>query len=521
MVMELAGRKQVVQVELARRHATLIGGAGLGLLFALPLAVYARTLAPAIYNLDSPDLAAAAHTLGIAHAPGYPLYTLLGWLFSHAVPLGDVGYRLNLMSALLGAGTVLLVYLVARRLTGQTLAAVCAALLLGFSHYFWADSLIAEVYTLDTLLLAGMLLLLLRWRERQDATTLFGLTLLLGLSLANRTTSLLFAPAIVLYLLWGGRSERGGKVWLVAPAGVSLGLLVYLYVPLAQAAGPAYSWASFYEGAPRDLASPGGLWWLVSAAPFQTYAGHFGPSEWLPSLADYGRWLTSSFVGVGVVLGLLGAWRQLRTSRREFVLLAALFLPQVVFYTAYSAPDREFMFLPTYVIWALWAGVGVTVVGRFVATLARDRKLTSVVAGVMLLVPLGALVAHYPQVDLSSDQRTREEAVEFLALAERDALVVGPWIDVAPMQYLQVVEGERTDIGVVHRGSMDNEALIDLIAANVEARPVYVFGSVGSLVGPFDLVPVGGSGGYRILSPRQAEQAEQGAMERAETSFIP
>ena len=63
-------------------------------------AVYLRTDCPTIYLGDSGELSAAAFALGIPHGSGYPLYTLLGKLFC-MVPLGNIGFRMNLMSNIL------------------------------------------------------------------------------------------------------------------------------------------------------------------------------------------------------------------------------------------------------------------------------------------------------------------------------------------------------------------------------------------------------------------------------------
>src|SRR4030042_1235500 len=73
--------------------------------FLIALTVYALTLTPSLSYLspDGSELATVPYVLGLAHSPGYPLYTWLGFLFSHLVPLGDVAYRINLMSAVMGA----------------------------------------------------------------------------------------------------------------------------------------------------------------------------------------------------------------------------------------------------------------------------------------------------------------------------------------------------------------------------------------------------------------------------------
>ena len=75
------------------------------LVFACSLLFYSLTLTPSL-SFKSPDgneLATVAYQLGLAHSTGYPLYTWLGKLFTF-IPLGDVAYRVNLMSAVLGAG---------------------------------------------------------------------------------------------------------------------------------------------------------------------------------------------------------------------------------------------------------------------------------------------------------------------------------------------------------------------------------------------------------------------------------
>src|SRR5436853_2714386 len=88
--------------------------------------LYFLTAARDIVVGDSPELITAAVTLGVAHAPGYPLFTVLGHLFS-LVPFGSIPFRINLLSAICGALTIGLVYLSAFRLTRPQLAAAVAA----------------------------------------------------------------------------------------------------------------------------------------------------------------------------------------------------------------------------------------------------------------------------------------------------------------------------------------------------------------------------------------------------------
>src|SRR5437868_4409438 len=97
------------------------------LLAATPaLLIYLRTVAPTIAAWDAGDFATAAYTLGVAHPPGYPLYTLIGFLFTHLVPVGDVGFRMNLLSALCGTVGVGVTAALAAAVTGDMWAGAVA-----------------------------------------------------------------------------------------------------------------------------------------------------------------------------------------------------------------------------------------------------------------------------------------------------------------------------------------------------------------------------------------------------------
>src|SRR5207302_6507196 len=108
---------------------------------------------------DSPELITAAVTLGVAHAPGYPLFTMLGHLFS-LLPLGPIPFRVNLLSVGCDALTIGVIYFSALRLTRSQLAAAAAALLLAVSPTFWEWSLPADGFPLIKLLSAVLFL----WR---------------------------------------------------------------------------------------------------------------------------------------------------------------------------------------------------------------------------------------------------------------------------------------------------------------------------------------------------------------------
>ncbi|HIQ04414.1 MAG TPA: DUF2723 domain-containing protein, partial [Anaerolineae bacterium] len=250
-----------------RHQDALIGG----LLFLTSLALYVRTLAPSVATIfdDSLEFQLVLPTLSIAHPTGYPLYTLLGWLFTKLVPLGDAAYRANLFSAVAAAAAVAMLFRAANELIYSRLPAVLATVALAVSPVWWSQATIAEVYALHGLLMATLLWLLLRWglaamdhlvmiRHRtsipHSAKYLLWAALVFGLGLAHHRTTLLWLPAIVVYVLW---VEPGlihqPRRWGTLAVAIALPLLLYLYLPLRAPTAPfinggyTNSWAGFWR----------------------------------------------------------------------------------------------------------------------------------------------------------------------------------------------------------------------------------------------------------------------------------
>src|SRR5437868_12679578 len=102
--------------ELARSNLSRLAPTALGVgVFAAALLLYVRTLAPSVMPGDYAEFQMCAAILGIPHPTGYPLYVLLGKLFT-LLPVGDVAYRVNLSSAVYMAGAAGLLFAIAARL---------------------------------------------------------------------------------------------------------------------------------------------------------------------------------------------------------------------------------------------------------------------------------------------------------------------------------------------------------------------------------------------------------------------
>lgn len=201
--------------------------------------IYLLTLYPTVGTEDSGELIVSAATLDIAHPPGYPLHTLLGKLFTILIPFGNIGWRVNLLSAFFGAATVTLLYLFIKKLTKHDLLAMTASLFFGLSDIFWSQSIRTETYTLNSFFLILILVILLTWYETKANKYLLWLAFLYGLSLTNHHLMFLAGPPILIFVLIADWK----KVLQIKTVALCLllfiaGLSVYLYLPIRTLLGP-------------------------------------------------------------------------------------------------------------------------------------------------------------------------------------------------------------------------------------------------------------------------------------------
>ena len=200
------------------------------LVFLASFAFYLTGASPSIAARDSADMASAALTLGVAHPPGYPFYSLLGHLWLTVFPLGNPAYGLAVLSCLAGAGACAVLFLCVRRRSGVW-PGVCAAAVLAFSAPLWKFALIQEKYSLHALFVAVLFYL-----SEGESSSLWRRArlsgLVVGLGLVNHQSLLLLLPGLL--LLWRSESRRHAaslsSVNAAAVPWVLVGLTVYAFL---------------------------------------------------------------------------------------------------------------------------------------------------------------------------------------------------------------------------------------------------------------------------------------------------
>ncbi|XP_077675698.1 protein O-mannosyl-transferase TMEM260 isoform X2 [Eretmochelys imbricata] len=192
-----------------------------GALGAAVAAAYAATLPPSVPGGDSGELITAAYELGVAHPPGYPLFTLLAKLVIGLFPFGSIAYRVNLFCGLLGAAAASLLYYTVFRLSGSYAGGILAAGVFSFSRLTWQWSITAEVFSLNNLFVGLLMMLTVHFEEAATAKERSKISKVgafcCGLSLCNQHTIVLYVLCIVLWVLFQlfkgkAKSETGSTM---------------------------------------------------------------------------------------------------------------------------------------------------------------------------------------------------------------------------------------------------------------------------------------------------------------------
>ena len=507
-------------------------------IFLAVLALYLFTLAPSItqrhFGADSAELAATAYTMGVAHPTGYPSYLLLAKIFSLVIPWGDVAHRVNVLSAVNGAGAVALVYLICRLLIERTFrdsrgissrasaAAIIAATAFAFSPLLWSQSIKAEVYSLNALFTGSVMLLALLWYERHGTGSwpLFTAALLLGFGLGNHLT-LAFVGLPLAYVMVANRSELTRGAMAKFLGAFILGLSVYGYLPIRASESPAINWG--------DATTLEGFLWTVTAMPYRGLAFGLPWTDMPGRLVEWADVLVRQFNALGLLLGILGVWR-LRISNLPMLIFSALlFLPSMIFSFMYRSAGASVYLIPAFMVLAFWIGVGFywltgldsnSIAPRLGRWASSPRTLFLVA---LLAIPGLSLLLNYEGVSLRGDNEILVYAQEVFQAVEPDAVILAETDgELFSLWYYGLVEEEGRGPTVIstrltqfdwylpgqHRqypdvvpvettGSYDDR-LIQIVEFNLAVRPVYITAGAEFLLAYFEGSEEGET--YRLVS---------------------
>lgn len=399
-------------------------------LIALTAVTYLATASRWVLGGDCGEFATLFTEGGVAHPPGYPLYTLilraLSWL-----PATSPAEGAAQATALIGTAAVYFLYRAGRCWGAGEVAATAAAALFAFSSLMWRLSTQAEVFALNTLLAAGILALSGPSCRVQPAKRLAGLGLLAGLGIANHLSIVLLLP-IGLWAMLRMARRREVRLASLGPAILlfAVGLLPYVYtVSIARAPSDRFVW-----GTATDIA---GLWHHLLRVDYgmtQLAVGN-APPQPLPHVLLLGGHLAGDpFWLPGVLAGLAAVallWRRgplpgLPAREETIALLTTLVLCGPLFVSRFNiAPTaigrqvvERFYLLPMLLV-ALLAGLGIEFL------LQRWQPRPTVALWATAVLGLATALVSWPHVEAQHRGTVERYLKDTLRTAPKNAVILG------------------------------------------------------------------------------------------------
>lgn len=417
-------------------------------LFIVTSIVYILTMMPDIGFTDSGELAAVAHTLGIAHPTGYPLYTIIAHVWSMISPFSTV-YDLNLLAAFCTALSISIFSLVIDEVLSWThdetrslgIISFCVSLMFAFGSTVWAQATSLEVYSLQLLLfMLSILFFLKAMKHGGMSNQLLIWVFLIGLSFTNHGTTILLAPAMILGYFTDWKTGRisfslqkfQGLLPLIPF--FLLGLLVWLYLPLRSSQNPIINWGEVHRN-----------WEAFSYHAFgkqyQVWMFNDGTAkENLPKYWSALIGMTSWVLLLPMIYGIHIAWK---SNKAVLVFAIMLIIGNLTYALNYGIHDIETYFISGFIGAFILCAFGLQ------GLLKHKHQLHYA----LFLLPILTLGLNYTENDKHDDYSVSSYINLMIDPLPRNSVIISSQWDFlcSGFLYKQVVEGYRPDIIMVEK----------------------------------------------------------------------
>lgn len=431
---------------------------------------YLLTLCPTLSFIDSGELAAVCTTLGIAHPTGYPLYTLLGRLFSF-LQFGQPIYRLILMSAFWAALTNVILFFSLVLISDiffpeqadhklKFSAALLITFLFSFSPVLWSQATTNEVYSLNIFLCSLIVFSTLYWYKRNSDISkaepasfrlIYFLAYLVGLSSGNHLLSVLLIPALIFLVTFSvDRRILNFRKLFIIFAFLILGISIYLYLPVRASLNPALNW-----GNPSTLLN---LRNHLSAKMYRSRMFSETTLMFFGNLRYFGTTFLKQFPVWAFPFILLGIFKGLRQNTKIFIFFIIIILFDLLWSLNYAIKDIDSYFLQSILVSSFFLYLGIFFFLELAGRLGHylrfpDRIRSAVNAGILLLLGLFYFLC-FPQ-EFKSQNRSKDYIPYDFTLNilrsshENPVILTEVWDYYSPWLYLRFVENKRPDLEIV------------------------------------------------------------------------
>jgi hypothetical protein len=449
----------------------------------LTFLIYVFSMSLDIGFWDTGEMQTVPFMLGLAHPTGYPAEILLGWLFTHVVPVGDPAIRMNLLCVICVVGSTAACCELAMSFGAGPLISALCAMCYSLTPVVWQHATHTDV-TDPAILLSACSLLFASYAVKGGHRWLLSYSAICaGLALGTHGIVIFFLPAVFALLVSSKRANQPAQLATYVGIIALVVVVEYAYLPLrswqvtAEHLDPTRSIGlpvgmSFWDhGHPMSL--PGFLT-IVTGSPVHA-ASSLG-SIW--HVSDAPRFVASSFENLrsnypAIVLASVAIFAILSilSNRRSWVLLLplALITPFAATFSQETDVSRYFSF-PILCLWILCA-IAVTALGEF----PSSRWIKTLLPMLPLAALAFQLYSGRYSFEVPSDRLGRTYVADVLRSTPSNAIIAAPWVYATPLAYIAYAEkafGNRTLV------PFDVGSAEPYLSAWLASRPVYAVSEV-------------------------------------------
>src|SRR3989344_503985 len=451
-------------------------------LFLSTFLIYVNGICPGVFAGDSGDFLSAIISKGVPHPSGYPLYILLGITFN-SLPLGHtVAWRVGLISSLFASLSIILTYLISLTLTKNKIISIIISLILAFIYPFWIYAEVAEVFSLHFFFILLISLITIKFIISKENRLLYPLSFFLGLSLTNNMTVLLMFPAVGLSVLFTDiKILNDLKLIFTCIFLFILGMLPYLYIPIAAAQNPIVNWD-------RAVTAKNLLYLILRKAYgwIDTENRPFMFVNDFHSYYIYWKEYLNPIIPFAFVLGVIYFLKQKRRLLLFYLLTALFFIgPFYIFYAKVETKSLanistiERFYIPSVIFLLLFSGPGILLLTKLLNKIIKRRPLYRLFYPLTLaafaLVPISYFIANYPKTDLSDIYIGNNLAKDVLGPLENKSFLFVDNDEFAfNTLYIQLEENFRPDITIPGRNTGFEKFLVESGTMNPDQAKTYL-----------------------------------------------
>ncbi|HPN37596.1 MAG TPA: DUF2723 domain-containing protein [Melioribacteraceae bacterium] len=435
--------------------------------------VYQFTLAPSVVQIDSGELASIQYILGIAHPSGYPLFTVLGYLFG-LIPLPVTKiYQYNLLASIY---TSLAVFFIIRSLryilqsVGQkkikeksnkkkheknvqfflslteqeiTIFSIVGGLILAFSKTFWFQSTSVEVYSFHLLLFSIILFqsFKISLKEKTERKDWIIIAVALAFGFGNHLTTFLILPSLAFLYFIKEKITKKSLITFVISSLVFLTVftLIYSFLVLRSSQFPLLNWGNphNWENLIRHISGFQYQVWLFSSS-------EAAKEQFVYFITN----LPLEFSYITFIIGLMGFIISFKVSKQNYIFLLILFFFTVFYAINYDINDIDSYFLAAYVAFSLLSVFALVYIYTKLPINIKNKA-----ALILFIIPLFQLFFTFNSVNQSDNYIYHDYTNHILKTTQKNSMIISYQWDyfISPFYYFRYVENKRPDLIVIDK----------------------------------------------------------------------